>query len=291
MGEAEERSRGSRSGRGADPPLTVELLADLQAGLLDDDAAARVRRQVRADPEAEADAARAEPGAPRCRRRRRRSGHQRRDPPPEVIARISAALRSTDGPESSGPGERSARHTRPGRASVPPECSRASPACARCSPRSAVGTAALRQRTRALRRAHRHGQHITVSDAAHGDPAVAGPDSGLLGRQPDYGPPQARCPAHSTTRRGGPPASAAWAIRRPRRCSARGRSRSTPAPAVLLVLPGDTPDNLAVFAVALELQRRRHRAVGQTPRSLAPNVVHCGATRAGTPRLRWRSYG
>ena len=42
-----------RSGS-ADPPLTVELLADLQAGLLDDDAAARVRRQVRADPDAQA---------------------------------------------------------------------------------------------------------------------------------------------------------------------------------------------------------------------------------------------
>ncbi|MGB9226695.1 MAG: hypothetical protein WCB80_26345, partial [Mycobacterium sp.] len=35
------------------PPLTVELLADLQAGLLDDDAAARVRKQVRTDPHAQ----------------------------------------------------------------------------------------------------------------------------------------------------------------------------------------------------------------------------------------------
>ena len=35
-------------------PLTVELLADLQAGLLDDDAAARVRSRIRADPEAAA---------------------------------------------------------------------------------------------------------------------------------------------------------------------------------------------------------------------------------------------
>ena len=38
---------------GADPPLTVEALADLQAGLLDDDAAARLRKQVRADPDAQ----------------------------------------------------------------------------------------------------------------------------------------------------------------------------------------------------------------------------------------------
>ena len=79
----------------ADTPLTVELLADLQAGLLDDDSAARLRKRVREDPEAEkimralnqvrcdvatlgVDAA----SAP--------------DAPPEVTARISAALRSAD---------------------------------------------------------------------------------------------------------------------------------------------------------------------------------------------------
>ena len=32
-----------------DPPPTVEALADLQAGLLDDDTAARVRKLVRTD--------------------------------------------------------------------------------------------------------------------------------------------------------------------------------------------------------------------------------------------------
>ena len=37
-----------------DPPLTVELLADLQAGLLDDHTATRVRRRVRTDPPAAA---------------------------------------------------------------------------------------------------------------------------------------------------------------------------------------------------------------------------------------------
>ena len=35
-----------------DPPLTVDSLADLQAGLHDDNAAARLRRKVRTDPEA-----------------------------------------------------------------------------------------------------------------------------------------------------------------------------------------------------------------------------------------------
>ena len=44
MGEADESD---------EPPLTVELLADLQAGLLDDESAARVRQRVRDNPEAE----------------------------------------------------------------------------------------------------------------------------------------------------------------------------------------------------------------------------------------------
>src|SRR5271155_1134649 len=43
---------GGSDGAGADPPLTVEALADLQAGLLDDDTAARMRQEVRADPDA-----------------------------------------------------------------------------------------------------------------------------------------------------------------------------------------------------------------------------------------------
>src|ERR1700759_1254476 len=43
---------GGRDGAGAEPPLTVEALADLQAGLLADDPAARMPKQVRADPHA-----------------------------------------------------------------------------------------------------------------------------------------------------------------------------------------------------------------------------------------------
>ena len=43
---------GERDEAGADAPLTVEALADLQAGLLDDDTAAQLRKKVRADPDA-----------------------------------------------------------------------------------------------------------------------------------------------------------------------------------------------------------------------------------------------
>ena len=38
---------------GGDPPLTAEVLADLQAGLLDDDTAARLRKRIRTDPDAQ----------------------------------------------------------------------------------------------------------------------------------------------------------------------------------------------------------------------------------------------
>ncbi|MBO0882297.1 MAG: hypothetical protein J2P17_18555 [Mycobacterium sp.] len=50
MGEVEP---GEGDGAGADPQVTVELLADLQAGLLDNDAAARLRNRVRTDPKAQ----------------------------------------------------------------------------------------------------------------------------------------------------------------------------------------------------------------------------------------------
>ncbi|ETB09743.1 hypothetical protein O972_25205, partial [Mycobacterium avium subsp. avium 10-9275] len=79
----------------SDPPLTAELLADLQAGVLDDAAAARVRRRVRADPHAadvldalnrvrrEVAALGADPASPP-------------DPPPQVTARVAEALRSAE---------------------------------------------------------------------------------------------------------------------------------------------------------------------------------------------------
>src|ERR1700739_693651 len=101
MGETDDESAEHRAAD-ADPPLTVELLADLQAGLLDDDAAARVRKRGREDPQAE--------------QILRAWNEVRRDIPamgaaptsapdvaPQVTARISAALRSA-GEAPSHPG-------------------------------------------------------------------------------------------------------------------------------------------------------------------------------------------
>src|SRR6201998_4279866 len=92
MGETDDESAEHRAAD-ADPPLTVEPLADLQAGLLDDDSAARARKRVREDP-------RAEQILRALNQVRRDLAAMGADPtsapevPPQVTARISAALRS-----------------------------------------------------------------------------------------------------------------------------------------------------------------------------------------------------
>ncbi|MBX7448998.1 hypothetical protein GR927_13435 [Mycolicibacterium sp. 3033] len=81
-------------------PVTPALLADLQAGLLDDETAAAVRRRVRADP----DAARTLAALDTVRRHLGRLGADlERDTaspeaPAEVTARIGAALRDAGPP-------------------------------------------------------------------------------------------------------------------------------------------------------------------------------------------------
>ena len=77
---------------GSDPPPTVELLADLQAGILDDEAAAHIRGRIHTDPHAAAVLG-ASMGPPRRRRRRRRT---RFADPPGGDRPISAALRSAE---------------------------------------------------------------------------------------------------------------------------------------------------------------------------------------------------
>lgn len=76
----------------ADEPITPDLLADLQAGLLDDAAAARLRHRVRSEPEAAAQLAALE----RVRRDLARFGADTSSAPPlppESAARIATTLR------------------------------------------------------------------------------------------------------------------------------------------------------------------------------------------------------
>ena len=221
---------------GADPPLTVEVLADLQAGLLDDEAAARVRKQVRADPHAE--------GALRALHRVRRDvaaagadPTSAPDVPPEVTARISAALTAVD-PVSGGAAAHSAPpHGRPTRTLAA--------AAGLCAVLAAigVGTAALLHAPAPTPSTPTTAQHITVSTPPMVIPLTAG-------RDPRAARPRTRLRARSATRRGARPASAASAIPRRHRCWAPGRSRSTLALACCWWCPADTPDSLAVFAVA-----------------------------------------
>lgn len=219
----------------ADPPLTVEVLADLQAGLLDDAAAARVRKQVRADPHAE----RALRALHRVRREVAAAGADQAsapDVPPAVTARISAALTSPD-PVSGGTAAHSARpHTRPARTIAGVAGLFAVLAAI------AVGTAALLRAPAPTPSMPTTALHITVSTPPMVIPLTQAEIWGLLGRAPDYGP--LGDPARRASCLGGLgyPASTPVLGARPIEINAR--------PGVLLVVPADTLDKLAVFAVA-----------------------------------------
>jgi hypothetical protein len=224
MGETDDEA--------AEPPLTVELLADLQAGLLDDDSAARLRKRVREDPEAEkilralnqvrCDVATlgADPAsAP--------------DVPPEVTARISAALRSAD---QAAVGHSARPHLGPAR--VVAGVAGVGAVLAAIG----VGTVALISAPEPAPSTPATAEHITVSTPPMTIPLSQAEVLGLLNRSPDYGPlgdPMLRASCLSGL---GYPASTQVLGARPVEINAR--------PGVLLVLPGDTPDDLAVFAVA-----------------------------------------
>jgi hypothetical protein len=241
MGEAENdpADHGADHGaEGADPPLTVELLADLQAGLLDDEAAARVRRQVRADTAAQ--------GVLRALNQVRRDvaavgadPASAPDAPPAVTAKISAALRSA-GPSSRAPARaaHSARpHTRPARV------------IAGVAGLGAVlaaigfGTAALIRAPEPVPSTSVTAEHITVSAPPMAIPLSQPEILSLLHQDPDFGPLQDLSRRASCLSGLGYPASTQVLGARMIEINAR--------PGVLLVLPGGRADNLAVFAVAL----------------------------------------
>ncbi|OBJ36556.1 hypothetical protein [Mycobacterium colombiense] len=229
---ADDRSAGS------DPPLTVELLADLQAGILDDEAAARVRSQVRADPHAadvlkalnrvrrDVAAVGADPGAPP-------------DPPPQVTGRISAALRSAEpvSTDAAEPADHSARpHIRPARTIAA--------AAGVCAVLAAIGfgTIALLHAPEPAPDTPGDVQHITVSTPPMEIPLSQNEILGLLGRSPDYGTLNDPARRASCLTGLGYPASTQVLGARPVEINAR--------PGIVLVIPGDNPHILAVFAVS-----------------------------------------
>jgi hypothetical protein len=223
---------------GANPPLTVEALADLQAGLVDDDTAARLRKKVRADP----DARQTMDALNRVRRDVAALGTDASSAPevaPQVVDSVAAALRA-ERPERS---RRRAAHTvRPGRL---PRSARVAVAVAGLAAAAGavwVGTTALITAPAPTPSRPTTVEHITVSRPPMTIPLADQQILALLDGQPDLGPfadPQRRtsCLAGLGYR-----ADARVLAARP--VEIAGRS------AILLVLPGDTPGTVAALAVA-----------------------------------------
>ena len=223
---------------GANPPLTVEALADLQAGLVDDHTAARLRKKVRADP----DARQTMDALNRVRRDIAALGTDTSSAPevaPQVVDSVTAALRA-ERPERS---QRRAAHTaRPGRL---PRSARVAVAIAGLAAAAAavwLGTAALITAPPPTPSRPTTVEHITVSRPPMTIPLSDQQILALLDGQPDPGPfadPQRRTSCLAGL---GYPADAR--VLAARSVEIAGR------PAVLLVLPGDTPGTVTALAVA-----------------------------------------
>jgi hypothetical protein len=216
-----------------DPPPTVEALADLQAGLLDDNTAARLRKKVRADP----DARQTMSALDRVRREVADLGSDPSSAPgvdPAAVDRIGAALRA----ERTG-----AAHT-VGRGRLP----RSARLAVAVTGLTAVAIAAWLG-TRALITAPASTtsrpttiEHITVSRPPLTIPLSDQQILALVDHEPDFGPltdPRRRASCLSGL---GYPANARVLGARPLEIAGH--------PAVLLVLAGDAPGDVKAVAVA-----------------------------------------
>jgi hypothetical protein len=225
-----------------DPRLSVELLADLQAGVLDDEAAARVRRHVRADPHAAAVLG----ALNQIRRDLAAVGTDpvsAPDPPPQVVARIAAALRSAD-PASGGAAGPAAHSARP--RLRPARTTAAVAGLFALLAAIGFGTVALLHAPEPATSTPGDVQHITVSTPPMEIPLSPNEILGLLDRAADYGPPGGTLsdPARraSCLTGLGYPAATPVLGARPVVINAR--------PGIVLVIPGDSPHVLAAFAVS-----------------------------------------
>jgi hypothetical protein len=228
---------GQCDGAGGDPPLTVEALADLQAGLLDDDTAARLRKKVRANP----DGQRTMDALHRVRRDIAALGADGSAPDvaPGVVERVTAALRA----ERSERWHRPAGHTvRPGRLPDPARVGVAVTGLAAATAAVWLGTTALIKTPSPTPSRPTTVEHITVSRPPMTIPLSDQQILALLDHEPDFGP--LSDPQHRTSCLAGLgyPAAARALGARPVEIAGR--------PAILLVLPGDTPATVRALAVA-----------------------------------------
>jgi hypothetical protein len=216
----------------------VEALADLQAGLLDDDTAARMRKRVRADP----DARQTMDALNRVRHDIAKLGTDAASAPdvaPEVVDGIAATLRAQrlDG------SRRGAAHTlRPGRLPRSTRVAVAGAGLAAAAVAAWLGTAALITAPAPTPSRPTTAEHITVSRPPMTIPLSDQQILALLDDKPDFGPltdPQRRTSCLAGL---GYPANARVLGARPVQIVGR--------PAVLLVLPADTPGSITALAVA-----------------------------------------
>ena len=211
-----------------DPPPTVDSLADLQAGLHDDDTAARLRARVRTDTDARQSMAalnrvRGDVAALSS------DGSSAPEVDPAVVNRIGAALRAQHAVRRGGL-PRSAR------------LAVALTGLTALAVAAWLGTRALITAPAPTTSRPTTIEHITVSRPPLAIPLSDQQILALLDHEPDFGPltdPRRRTSCLSGL---GYPANARVLGARP--IDVAGH------PAVLLVLPGDAPGNVKALAVA-----------------------------------------
>jgi hypothetical protein len=211
-----------------DPPLTVDSLADLQAGLHDNNTAARLRNNVRTDPDARQimdalNRVRADVAALSS------DGSSAPEVDPAVVNRIGAALRAQHAVRRGG-------LPRSARLAVALTGLTAVAVAAWLGTRALITTpASTTTRPTTI-------EHITVSRPPQTIPLSDQQILAVAEHEPDFGPltdPRRRASCLSGL---GYPANARVLGARPIDIAGH--------PAVLLVLPGDAPGNVKALAVA-----------------------------------------
>ncbi|HEY2087460.1 MAG TPA: hypothetical protein VGH54_15770 [Mycobacterium sp.] len=211
-----------------DPPLTVDSLADLQAGLHDDDTAARLRKKVRTDPDAQqtVDALNRVRGDVAALSS---DGASAPEVDPAVVNRIGAALRAQHAIRRGG-------LPRSGRLAV------AAAGLIAVAVAAWLGTRALITAPASITSRPTTIEHITVSRPPLSIPLSDQQILALVDHEPDFGPltdPRRRASCLSGL---GYPTNARVLGARPIDIAGH--------PAVLLVLPGDGPGDVQALAVA-----------------------------------------
>jgi hypothetical protein len=218
-----------------DPPLTVDALADLQAGLLDDDTAASLRKRVRTDP----DAQQRMDALNRVRREVAALGSDAASAPavaPAIVDGVGRALHAQSGQSGAAHTVRRGRLPRSARMTV------AAAGLVAAAVAVWLGTTALITAPAPTPSRPTTVEHITVSRPPMTIPLSDQQILALLDRVPDFGPltdPQRRASCLAGL---GYPADARVLGARPVEIAGR--------PAVLLLLPGDAAGAVTALAVA-----------------------------------------